>query len=498
MGLEFLGQYWNPETHRVHLLGKGEGAVHDLTPHLPYASTRDRLLAAHRDDPALPLLLEAAPFPTVQAVLEAERAGRSLPALLAPAWEAARRGAEHLDESALAVQPDPFHAHQVACVLPLRAQAFGVTYENSALEREAEGHKEDYQYVYKSLKYRQERCEVFLKGTRLAHFFGPHGIMGLRSDLTNSVGPRGEPKPRERVLAGIEPELACVTYSDGRILGYTLANDVSGNLIENESILYLYQAKYFAASTGIGPWLWLSDEQDNPGIRFSVCIWDAHGREVFRAEADSSLIGLPIHALVRQAASHNALYPGELFLTGTNIVPGDEAKVLQPDWRVEIRAERLGSFTHGAELVSAADPKNLDYHALEARAPAPRAKVAAKAVRKTARKAVRKVAARGAVKGAAKTVRKTVRKAVGKKSAKGARKAVRKVAPKRAAKAAVRKAAKPARKTVRKAVRKVAGKSVAKKAVAKKVVAKGATRGAARKGAARSTAKRTAKRGRND
>jgi Fumarylacetoacetate (FAA) hydrolase family len=365
MRLEYLGQYWNPETHRVHLLGKAEGVVHDLTPHLPYDSLRGRLIAALGDDPALPLLLEGTPFPTVQAVAEAERAGSTLPELLAPAWAAAQRDAERLDEGALHVQPDPHHAHLLACVLPLRAQAFGVTYENSALEREAEGRKEDYQYVYRSLKYRQERCEVFIKGTRLAHFYGPHGSMGLRSDLTNSVAAGGAAKAREPVLAGIEPELACVTYSDGRILGYTLANDVSGNLIENESILYLYQAKYFVASTGIGPWLWLSDEQDNPGIRFAVRIWDERGREVFHAEADSALIGLPIHALVAQAASHNALYPGEVFLTGTNIVPGNEAKVIRPDWRVEIRSERLGAFLHGAKQVSAAAPGNLDYHALE-------------------------------------------------------------------------------------------------------------------------------------
>jgi Fumarylacetoacetate (FAA) hydrolase family len=365
MRLEYLGQYWNPESQRVHLVGRGEGVLHDLTPHLPYASVRDKLIRTLKDDPALPLLLEAAPFPTAQAVMEAERAGTSVPELLAPAWEAALHEAEHLDEVALQKTPDPFHAHLLACVLPLRAQAFGVTYENSALEREAEGRKEDYQYVYKSLKYRRERCEVFIKGTRLSHFFGPHGIMGLRSDQTNSVDSHGRPKERETVLAGIEPELACVTYSDGRILGYTLANDVSGNLIENESILYLYQAKYFVASTGIGPWLWLSDEQDNPGIRFAVRIWDEQGQEVFSADADSSLIGMPIHALVAQAGSHNQLYPGELFLTGTNIVPGNQAKVIRPDWRVEIRSERLGAFVHGAELVSAAEPGNLDYHALE-------------------------------------------------------------------------------------------------------------------------------------
>lgn len=366
MRLEYLGQYWNAAARRVHLLGKGEGAVHDLTPHLPYPDPRRQLLQAMAGSPALPLLLEAAPFPTVQAVLEAERAGTTLPDLLAPVWEQAVAGGEPLDEAALGVAPDPARAHLMACILPLRAQAFGVTYENSALEREAEGHREDYRYVYLSGRERRERCEVFIKGTRLSHFYGPLGVMGLRSDLTNSVDLAGQAKPRETVLAGIEPELAVVTYSDGRVLGYTLANDASGNNIENETVLYLFQAKYFVSCTGIGPWLWLSDEQDNPRIAFGVQIWDDTGRSVFQAEADSGLIGVPMRDLVAQAASHNPLYPGELFCTGTNMVPGNEAKVLKPGWKVEIRSERLGSFVHGAEMVSAADPGNPDYHRLEA------------------------------------------------------------------------------------------------------------------------------------
>ncbi len=365
MRLEYLGQYWNPDVRRVRLLGKGEGAVHDLTPFLPYAAARAEVLERLAHSPGKALLLEAAPFPTVQAVLEAEAQRTTVPDLLEPAWRAAQRRGKPLRESALAVTPQARQAHQLACILPLRAQAFGVTYENSALEREAEGKKEDYQYVYKSLKYRAERCEIFLKGTRLSHFYGPLGNMGLRSDLTNSIDAKGRPKAREPVLAGIEPELGVVAYSNGRILGYTLCNDVSGNLIENESILYLYQAKYFTASLGIGPWLWLSSEQINPGIRFSVTIWAADGRQVFQAEADSGLIGMPLKDLIAQAASHNALYPGELFATGTNVVPGDEAKVLKPGWKVEIRSEKLGSFVHGAQLVDASNWQNLDYHRLE-------------------------------------------------------------------------------------------------------------------------------------
>ena len=366
MRLEYLGQFWDADARRVGLVGKGEGAAFDLTPHLPYQSAREQLLGAMAGSSALPLLLESAPFPTAQAVLEAERAGTTVPDLLEGAWQAAQSAADLLDEAALAVPPAAAVSHQMACIIPLRAQAFGVTYENSALEREAEGHKKDYRYVYLSGRERGERCEVFIKGTRLNHFYGPQGAMGLRSDLTNSMDAAGQPKAREQVLAGIEPELAAVTYSDGRVLGYTLANDASGNNIENESILYLYQAKYYVASTGIGPWLWLSDEQRNPGITFGVQIWNDGGRSMFQAEADSGLIGMPICDLITQASSHNTLYPGELFCTGTNMVPGNEAKVLKPGWKVEIRSERLGSFVHGAQLVSAQNPVNPDYHKLEA------------------------------------------------------------------------------------------------------------------------------------
>jgi hypothetical protein len=365
MALEYLGQYWNPTVRAVCLLGKGEGAVHDLTPYLPYPSARQQLREACAGLSTFPLLQESAPFPAAQAILEAESRGTTVPELLGPAWEKAAKAGKPLDESALARAPDPARAHLLACVLPLRAQAFGVTYENSSLERTAEGQKTDYGYVYRSLRERGERCEVFIKGTRLSHYFGPNGWMGLRSDLTNSVDGEGRPKPRGPVLAGIEPELGAVTYSNGRVLGYTLCNDGSGNQIENESILYLYQAKYFTASMGIGPWLWLSDEQDNPGIRFSVRVWNDQGREMYAGEADSRLIGMAVHKLVAQAGSHNPLYPGELFSTGTNIVPGGEAKVLHPGWRVEIRSERLGTFVHSAAMVSARDNPNPDYHRLE-------------------------------------------------------------------------------------------------------------------------------------
>src|SRR5690349_2987402 len=118
MKLEFLGQYWNPDVKRVRLLGKGEGAVYDLTPHLPYASARADVLERLGHSPSKALLLEASPFPTVQAVMEAERQGTTVPKLLEPAWQAAQKRGKPLKESALATAPDAKKAHLMACILP--------------------------------------------------------------------------------------------------------------------------------------------------------------------------------------------------------------------------------------------------------------------------------------------------------------------------------------------------------------------------------------------
>ncbi len=363
--LESVGQYWNPSTRRVHLLGKGTDTLCDLTPFLPSASLRTQLLQTYGNRPEGAFLLAQTPFPTAEAIWRAEQNSQTLPQWLQRPWERALQQGETMDEGRLDVDPHPNSAHLMACILPMRAQAFGVTYENSAFEREMEGGKQDYRYVYQSVRMRQERCEIFLKGDRWQHFYGPRGAMGLRSDQTNSQGPDGKAKVRQPVLAGVEPELGLVTYSTGEILGYALANDVSGNRIENECTLYLYQAKCFVAAMGIGPWLWLSNEQNNPAIGFSVSIRDAQQNTLYEAKANSRFINAPLKNLITQAASHNPLYAGEFFATGTNIVPGGDVKVIQEGWEVEMHSEQLGRFLQRGTLVNSQNTGNLNYHQLE-------------------------------------------------------------------------------------------------------------------------------------
>ena len=72
-----------------------------------------------------------------------------------------------------------------------------------------------------------------------------------------------------------EPELALVINSAGRIVGFSIGNDMSSRDIEGENLLYLPQAKIYSRSCAVGPWVVVGPtEQD--------------ARDVDRAAPDSS------------------------------------------------------------------------------------------------------------------------------------------------------------------------------------------------------------------
>jgi len=108
--------------------------------------------------------------------------------------------------------------------------ACGVTYLRSKIGRQEEskdaGGGDFYARVYEA-----ERPEVFFKST-------PHRIVGhggkvrIRKDSDWDVP---------------EPELTLVVSSSGKIIGYTIGNDMSSRSIEGENPLYLPQASYVFA-----------------------------------------------------------------------------------------------------------------------------------------------------------------------------------------------------------------------------------------------------------
>src|SRR6187399_717404 len=114
--------------------------------------------------------------------------------------------------------------------------ACGVTYLKSKVGRQEEskasGGADFYGKVYEA-----ERPEVFFKST-------PHRIVGhkafvrIRKDSTWDVP---------------EPELTLVVTSSGKIIGYTIGNDMSSRSIEGDNPLYLPQAKLYAHACALGP-----------------------------------------------------------------------------------------------------------------------------------------------------------------------------------------------------------------------------------------------------
>ena len=57
-----------------------------------------------------------------------------------------------------------------------------------------------------------------------------------------------------------EPELVAAVNTRGKIIGYTIGNDVSSRDIEGENPLYLPQAKVYQRSCALGPGILLTEK----------------------------------------------------------------------------------------------------------------------------------------------------------------------------------------------------------------------------------------------
>jgi 2-dehydro-3-deoxy-D-arabinonate dehydratase len=143
--------------------------------------------------------------------------------------------------------------------------ACGVTYLRSKVGRQEEskaaGGGDFYAKVYEA-----ERPEVFFKST--AHrIVGHHGKVNIRKDSVWDVP---------------EPELTLVVSSSGKIVGYTIGNDMSSRSIEGENPLYLPQAKTYDGCASVGPCIFVTDEPLDANTMISTEI-NRNNKKVFEA-----------------------------------------------------------------------------------------------------------------------------------------------------------------------------------------------------------------------
>ncbi len=195
--------------------------------------------------------------------------------------------------------------------------ACGVTYLRSKVGRQEEskdaGGGDFYARVYEA-----DRPEVFFKS--VAHrVMGPQQKVRIRKDSTWDVP---------------EPELTLVVTSSGKIVGYTIGNDMSSRSIEGENPLYLPQAKTYDGAAAIGPCLYITDRPLDPMTKISIKI-NRQSTNVFAGQIEINQMKRRVEELVLYVFRECSFPHGCYIMTGTGIVPeknftlhsGDEIKI---------------------------------------------------------------------------------------------------------------------------------------------------------------------------
>jgi 2-dehydro-3-deoxy-D-arabinonate dehydratase len=183
--------------------------------------------------------------------------------------------------------------------------AAGVTYYRSRdariQESKSSGGGDFYDRVYGA-----DRPELFFKATphRVA---GPNSKVAIRDDATWSVP---------------EPELTLVVTPKGRIVGYTIGNDMSSRDIEGENPLYLPQAKVYDRSCALGPGILVSDSPLPRSTEIQLEIRRG-GEPEFSGSTSLESMKRDPASLVEFLYRNNSFPNGCFLLTGTGIVPPD-------------------------------------------------------------------------------------------------------------------------------------------------------------------------------
>ena len=226
--------------------------------------------------------------------------------------------------------PLPAFALDAELLAPIGSQevwAAGVTYYRSRTARMEEskdaGGGSFYDRVYSA-----ERPELFFKAT-------PHRVAGHQQQV------RIRRDSRWNVP---EPELALAINAAGKIIGYTVGNDLSSRDIEGENPLYLPQAKVYLHSCGLGPGVLLSDDPlpDATAIRLEI---RRDEKTVFAGTTDLSALKRKPPELVDYLFRDNSFPQGCFLLTGTGIVPPDEFTLAHGD-EISITIDQIGTLVN--------------------------------------------------------------------------------------------------------------------------------------------------------
>jgi 2-dehydro-3-deoxy-D-arabinonate dehydratase len=250
----------------------------------------------------------------------------------APSWDALITRddlAAHLRQLVAGLAPAAPGAlqHLLAPIGSQEVWAAGVTYHRSRTARmeeaRAAGGGDFYDRVYDA-----ERPELFFKATphRVA---GPGEAVAIRDDSSWSVP---------------EPELTLLVTPSGKIVGYTVGNDMSSRDIEGENPLYLPQAKVYDRSCALGPCILVSSHPLPPSTEIALHIV-RDGQTAFAGSTRLESMKRDPATLVHYLFRHNSFPHGCFLLTGTGIVPPDSFTLRRGD-QIHITIAPIGTLTN--------------------------------------------------------------------------------------------------------------------------------------------------------
>ena len=241
--------------------------------------------------------------------------------------------ADHLARAQQARLPE-WSLQQLRLVTPVESQeiwAAGVTYLRSKQARmeESDFSARAYDHVYEAA-----RPEIFFKAVP-DKVVSPGEPVGIRRDARWNVP---------------EPELTLVINSSGSLVGFTIGNDMSSRDIEGENLLYLPQAKIYARSCAIGPWVVVGAREDD--VRQWTIQLDIQraGESVFAGQTSVDQIKRPFGELIDYLFRSQIFPHGAMLLTGAGIVPPEAFTLAEGD-RVRITISGIGTLENPVTVV---------------------------------------------------------------------------------------------------------------------------------------------------
>jgi len=205
--------------------------------------------------------------------------------------------------------------------------ACGVTYLRSKVGRQEESQSSGGADFYAKV-YEAERPEVFFKSGS-HRIVGHKGFVRIRKDSTWDVP---------------EPELTLVVTSSGKIVGYTIGNDMSSRSIEGENPLYLPQAKTYDGCAALGPCVYVTDQPLDASTTISLEI-NRDSKKVFEGSIAISQIKRTFEELVSFVYRESSFPHGCFIMTGTGIVPGSDFTLKSGD-QIKISIDHIGELVN--------------------------------------------------------------------------------------------------------------------------------------------------------